>query len=405
MKLTINSIKIGFICIFLVSCAHQSTIEKYGKAYASLSGNSKYQISKNTLELADNGFTIKGTLNNRPKNLIAVFEYTPENLFLIDTTRTDSLGNFELKGVLNEEKICYIQFGPNAGFPIALNNKSKMQLSITETNMGISYDLKGTEITSAQQIKTLLELNSGYLFKLNAMQQQFMSYSQNSNQEQALSLQKQMLNLDNQRRKAVVADFKAFEEPSIAPYFAIQYLLQDAELPDLKSAYDICYKYAPNSSYTKTLKFIYDQNKGTAIGSPAPEIKQKTPEGKYLTLSSLKGKVVLIDFWASWCRPCMAAMPEVKAIYAKYKDQGLEILGVSFDRDSNSWANTIKSQNLSWKHVSDLKYWSNEASKPYQVSSIPATYLIDKKGNIAAKNLHGPALELKIEELLKETTP
>ena len=153
-------------------------------------------------------------------------------------------------------------------------------------------------------------------------------------------------------------------------------------------------------AYTQILKSWAETEQTTAIGSPAPEISQKTPQGKTLKLSSLKGKVVLIDFWASWCRPCMISMPALKKTYAKYKDQGFEIYGVSLDRDSSRWANTITAQKLVWKHVSDLKYWSNAAAKKYSVHGIPATFLIDKNGNIAGKNLHGTALELKIEELL-----
>ncbi len=138
------------------------------------------------------------------------------------------------------------------------------------------------------------------------------------------------------------------------------------------------------------------------IGGAAPEIKMPTPEGKELALSELKGKVVLIDFWASWCGPCRRSMPEVKATYAKYKDRGFEILGVSLDKDQSAWVGAIAADGLPWKHVSDLQLWQSKAAQTYGVTSIPQTVLIDKKGNIAARNLHGIELEQKIEEILNK---
>ncbi len=136
------------------------------------------------------------------------------------------------------------------------------------------------------------------------------------------------------------------------------------------------------------------------IGGAAPEIKMATPDGGTYALSQMKGKIVLIDFWASWCGPCRRSMPEVKGIYGKYKDRGFEILGVSLDKDNAAWLAAIKADNLPWKHVSDLKFWQSEAAQTYGVTSIPHTVLVDKNGNIAARNLQGAALEQKIEELL-----
>lgn len=139
---------------------------------------------------------------------------------------------------------------------------------------------------------------------------------------------------------------------------------------------------------------------GTAIGAPAPEIEQPTPEGGTLKLSSLRGKTVLIDFWASWCRPCIAELPHVKEAYNKYKSKGFEIYGVSFDKNKDAWVNAINQHDLPWKHVSDLGWWQNAAAGPYGVQSIPHTVLIDKDGKIIAKNLRGAALEQKLAEVL-----
>jgi thiol-disulfide isomerase/thioredoxin len=132
------------------------------------------------------------------------------------------------------------------------------------------------------------------------------------------------------------------------------------------------------------------------LGSPAPEIRQRTPQGDMLALSDLRGKVVLVDFWASWCRPCRMENPNVKRVYERYHGKGFEILGVSLDRTKDAWTSAIAQDGLPWKHVSDLAFWNNAAAQEYGLSSIPYTVLVDPEGKIVGKNLRGPQLEAKL---------
>lgn len=165
----------------------------------------------------------------------------------------------------------------------------------------------------------------------------------------------------------------------------------------------------PDSEYPQ---FIDDQIAGinaqyqslsasSEEGGKAPEINLNDTNGKPLALSSLKGKVVLIDFWASWCMPCRQENPNVVKMYEKYKDKGFTVYSVSLDENKDAWLKAIKDDNLSWpNHVSDLKGWQSSAAALYSVSSIPATFLLDKEGNIIAKNLRGPELEQKLQQVL-----
>ena len=139
------------------------------------------------------------------------------------------------------------------------------------------------------------------------------------------------------------------------------------------------------------------------IGSQAPEIALPNPQGDTLRLSSLKGKYVLIDFWASWCGPCRRENPNVVRVYNAYKDKGFEILGVSLDRSKAPWVQAIEKDGLTWQHVSALNYFSGPAAKTYGVGAIPYTVLIDPEGKIVAKNLRGKALENKLAQVLSSS--
>lgn len=141
--------------------------------------------------------------------------------------------------------------------------------------------------------------------------------------------------------------------------------------------------------------------KGLMIGGEAPDFTGKTPDGMDLSLSDFRGKVVLVDFWASWCGPCRRENPHVVKLYNKYKDQGFDVLGVSLDKTKDRWLQAIEKDNLTWHHISDLKGWQSEFAKLYGVRSIPFTVLIDKEGNVIATRLRGKDLERKLEELFK----
>lgn len=189
-------------------------------------------------------------------------------------------------------------------------------------------------------------------------------------------------------------------DESIAAIFAVSYFQdQEAVYPFLDSLSNRFQKAYPESPYTASLESKVADMRVTAIGSPAPEINLPTPEGEPLALSSLQGKYVLVDFWAAWCKPCRVENPTVVKAYNKYAAQGFEVYGVSLDRKREDWLQAIEKDGLPWKHVSDLKYWNSTAADAYNVSAIPATFLLDPQGRIIAKGLRGEQLVNKLEEI------
>ena len=211
--------------------------------------------------------------------------------------------------------------------------------------------------------------------------------------------------------------FVAANSASPAALTAISKLNIQQEMPLFKQVRDDLRKVMPRSSFFAMYRDQVDRLEQQEIamkaqeeemkrlsnllpvGSEAPEIRQNTPTGETFALSELRGKVVLIDFWASWCRPCRMENPNVKLVYEKYHNKGFEILGVSLDRAQDAWVAAIQQDGLPWKHVSDLGFWNNAAAQEYGVSSIPFTVLVDRDGKIIDKGLRGDQLEGKLAEL------
>ncbi len=187
---------------------------------------------------------------------------------------------------------------------------------------------------------------------------------------------------------------------SIASFFVADYLKIDDHFNFWDS---LILKYEKDLGYTsyyKALNEKFNRIKVLSIGQYAPEISLNDPDENQLTLSSLRGKYVLLDFWAAWCRPCRVENPNIVKMYNKYKNYGFEVFQVSLDRDKSTWINAINKDGLNeLNHVSDLKFWKSDAAITYNIKSIPASFFIDPDGKIIAKNLRGPRLEKKLSEI------
>lgn len=354
-----------------------------------------------SLELANEGYIVKGNLKNKPNQKLALYEMTPENLIFIDSVITDKKGDFLLKGSTKELIFCALGVNEKQMIYLALDNSTEINVMIDATVSSLNYSLSGKNIEESVALKDLLKLNEGYVSKIKALETEASSLNPNTDAgfQRMSALQKDYYTT-MAARSADMLKFAQDRPSSFIPFFILQFnVVQEPTIELLTAAKDAALKANPNSKYTEIIVQRYNDEARLMIGGVAPEINLAQPEGSNLALSSLRGKYVLIDFWASWCGPCRKENPNNVAMYNKYKDKGFEIYGVSLDQDPLRWKKAIEADGLTWKHVSDLKGWSSSAGQTYNIRSIPATVLIDPTGKIIAKGLRGEELEAKLAEI------
>ena len=232
------------------------------------------------------------------------------------------------------------------------------------------------------------------------LNQSYRTAYQEKDEAKMKELQEQYENLMKDYEAKEDAINKANADSYVAAYF-LAGKLYEYDYEKLVEKFNTLGENAKATEPGKTIADRIQKLSAVAVGQVAPDFTLNTPDGKPLSMHSIKGKVKVIDFWASWCGPCRGENPNVVKMYEKFHPKGLEILSVSLDEDKDAWLKAIEDDKLTWNHVSDLKGWQNAAAQLYCVNGIPHLVVLDENNVIVAKDLRGEELQNKVAELLK----
>jgi peroxiredoxin len=349
--------------------------------------------------LAKEGFTITGKIKNPQTGKVILNVLGKQGFEPVDSAAVGKDNTFAFKGNTAEPKFYMLNFYDLQQVLVIVGSNDKITVDVDGNNPNGAFTLKGSK--EVEQLEKVLKVQTGFQAKSAELQADFQKAAMKKDDKAKESIQARFFAMQkeqNEELKKLITQ----GGPTLASWYATNALNPEEEYAFLAPLAPQFEKAFPNSEYVKDFSAKIAQYKNAVqVGQAAPEITLASPDGKTVSLSSLRGKYVLIDFWASWCGPCRQENPNVVKMYNKFKGKNFEIYGVSLDREKEKWTQAIAQDGLSWVHVSDLKFWQSAGAEAYGVRSIPATFLLDPNGKVIAKNLRGQALEAKLAEILE----
>ncbi|MEM6523718.1 MAG: TlpA disulfide reductase family protein [Bacteroidota bacterium] len=355
---------------------------------------------------AGNFITLSGTVGYPQNGIILLEQYQGSQRVtsVLDTLPFDQ-STYKFSKRVNIESPGYYRLNfYNKQFVNLILNKDDVIVNVDGNAQNGHVDVIGSSdhdfIHEVQQLNQAFQ-GSPEVAQIN---QNFMEANQSGDKQAMEELRAKYFELDQDFKKQLASKI----ESAGASLGALE-ILRNGRMLDKDQNFETFSKFAAlikqeiaNSAVVDEFVAEVELMKKLAIGELAPDITLPNPEGEMVSLSSLRGNYVLVDFWAKWCRPCRMENPNVVRMYNKYNEQGFEVFGVSLDRNRADWLQAIEQDGLHWTQVSDLKYWQSDAAKLYNISAIPFALLLDPEGRIIGKNLRGKQLENKLEEIFSK---
>ncbi|RXK62187.1 AhpC/TSA family protein [Lacibacter luteus] len=371
--------KLLFISLMLISLISSAQEKKFKIIGTVPSSEKKYHVKlrwgsgerEKEVAIANGKFVITGSIDAPIKALLRISEVgqVAENSISVSTLSQNSLELFLDEGTITVT--------------------TKTTLSLAEVN--------GTNVVNDFQSykRRLIGINE-LLAKIYDVKRNYPSQSEPA---QILSeIIKKHADLVSLEEMEFI---KAHTTSPISLYLIKNFLGYDMDVTKALPAFSLLSDSLLKTESGKKIQEMIEVGKRSMVGATAPDFSQPDADGKMISLSSFKGKYVLIDFWASWCVPCRAESPNLVKAYERFKNSNFEIIGVTLDEKKDKWLKAVKEDNYTWPQVGDMKGWENAAALQFGVLAVPFNMIVDPNGVVVARNLRGEALEKKLEEILK----
>ncbi len=361
-------------------------------------------LSVSTLFFACNSkdsYTLTGTVKGMQDGKIILEKQDDAEALAVDTATIEN-GKFKFEGKIAEPAIYSLVLEGFQGRSFVILENGKINIEINKDSMFLN------KISGTYNNEQLTEYNSlgmkiqKKLKEFETVNGEKMMMARESNDTATIAdLRMQYGNIQTEMEQSTLK-YVAEHPKAYVSLLLVEGMISNpaADQAKTKSLYEGLDSSLKNTAKGKKVATAMTTSTGVAVGSPAPDFSAPNPEGKMVSLKESLGKVTIIDFWASWCGPCRQANPSLVALYKEFHDQGLNIVGVSLDKTADKWKEGIAADGLTWTQMSNLKFWDEPIAATYNVKSIPNMFVLDEKGIVVAKDLHGAELRAKVAAML-----